>query len=163
MFCVQCGTTIEAGQSFCPGCGRPAGDAPPPVPPPAVPAQSRVSGNLRLLAFLWLAISVIRLIPGLVMLTIFSSVASFLPPDVPTFVYSIIQMVAYLFIGFAAIGLVAGWGLLQRLPWARTLALVLGLLSLIDIPLGTAIGIYTLWVLAPGDSEAEYRRISQPA
>jgi hypothetical protein len=40
---------------------------------------------------------------------------------------------------------------------------VMGLLSLVDIPFGTAVGIYTLWVLAPSESEAEYRLISQTA
>jgi hypothetical protein len=44
-------------------------------------------------------------------------------------------------------GLVAGYGLLKRKPWARTLALVLGLLNLVNIPLGTVIGVYTLLVL----------------
>jgi hypothetical protein len=72
-----------------------------------------------------------------------------------------VRMIAYLFLGSAAVGCIAGWGLLQRLPWARTLAIVLGLLSLIDIPFGTVIGIYTLWVLVPAESEAEYSRVSQ--
>jgi hypothetical protein len=44
-------------------------------------------------------------------------------------------------------GIVAGIGLLRRQSWARILAIVVGMLSLINFPLGTAIGIYTLWVL----------------
>jgi len=44
-------------------------------------------------------------------------------------------------------GLFAGYGLLKRKPWARVLAIVVGILSLLNFPLGTAIGIYTLWVL----------------
>ena len=44
-------------------------------------------------------------------------------------------------------GLFAGYGLLTRKPWARILAIVVGILSLINFPIGTAIGIYTLWVL----------------
>jgi hypothetical protein len=31
------------------------------------------------------------------------------------------------------------------------------------VPFGTALGIYTLWVLLPGDSEQEYRRLSRAA
>ena len=38
------------------------------------------------------------------------------------------------------------------------LALVLGFLALIDVPLGTALGVYTLWVLLPERSEEEFRR-----
>jgi len=44
-------------------------------------------------------------------------------------------------------GLLAGYGLLTRKPWARVLAIVVGILSLLNFPIGTAIGIYTLWVL----------------
>jgi hypothetical protein len=44
-------------------------------------------------------------------------------------------------------GLLAGYGLLKRRPWARVLAMVVGILSLINFPIGTAIGIYTLWAL----------------
>jgi len=51
-------------------------------------------------------------------------------------------------------------GLLEREPWARTLALVLGFLSLFKVPVGTALGIYTLWVLLPAQSEQEYRRLA---
>jgi hypothetical protein len=41
------------------------------------------------------------------------------------------------------------------------LSIVLGCVSLItDIPLGTALGIYTLWVLLPAESEQEYRQLA---
>ena len=52
---------------------------------------------------------------------------------------------------------------MERQPWARTLAIVLGCFSLLDMPFGTALGIYTLWVLLPARSEEEYRRIAQAA
>jgi tRNA A-37 threonylcarbamoyl transferase component Bud32 len=42
---------------------------------------------------------------------------------------------------------IAGIGLLKRRSWARILAIVLAILDLIHIPIGTAIGIYALWVL----------------
>jgi hypothetical protein len=53
----------------------------------------------------------------------------------------------------------AGWGLMERKPWARTLAIVLGVIVLVKFPVGTALGIYTLWTLAPAQSEAEYRSV----
>jgi hypothetical protein len=43
------------------------------------------------------------------------------------------------------------------------LAIVLGCFSLVEMPLGTALGIYTLWVLLPAQSEQEYRQISKVA
>jgi hypothetical protein len=50
----------------------------------------------------------------------------------------------------------AGWGLLQRHSWARIVALVMGCLSLMTFPFGTALGIYTLWVLLPSEAKEEY-------
>lgn len=44
-------------------------------------------------------------------------------------------------------GLAAGFGLLARQAWARILALVVAFLGLLNIPLGTLIGIYAIWVL----------------
>jgi hypothetical protein len=61
------------------------------------------------------------------------------------------------------IGFIAGWGLLSREPWARMLAIILGAVSLVDVPFGTALGIYTLWVLLPARSEEEFRQISNAA
>lgn len=44
-------------------------------------------------------------------------------------------------------GVLAGYGLLRHRPWARVLAIVVGVLGLVNIPVGTAIGIYALLVL----------------
>jgi hypothetical protein len=60
----------------------------------------------------------------------------------------------------AALALVVGYSLLTRRPWGRTLALVVGILTLLKPLLGTALGIYTLWVLAPTVSGAEYDAIA---
>jgi hypothetical protein len=45
-------------------------------------------------------------------------------------------------------------------PSARMLAIVLGCISLIHLPFGTALGIYTLWVLLPADADTEYRSMA---
>ena len=52
-------------------------------------------------------------------------------------------------------GVVAGYGLLRGKAWGRILALVVGFLGLVNFPLGTAIGIYTLWALLQ-DSASDY-------
>ncbi len=43
--------------------------------------------------------------------------------------------------------IIGGIGLLKEQPWARILMIVLSALSLLSIPIGTALGIYGLWVL----------------
>ena len=60
---------------------------------------------------------------------------------------------------FGVLHLVLAWGLFERAPWARTLAIVIGFLALLRFPLGTAMGIYTLWVMLPRESGAEYERM----
>jgi len=57
---------------------------------------------------------------------------------------------------FAGVHLLLAWGLSERQPWARILGIVVGFLALIRFPLGTALGIYTLWVLLPESSGREY-------
>jgi len=42
--------------------------------------------------------------------------------------------------------------LLKRFSWARILVLVLGALNLLNVPFGTALGIYTFWVLLDDQS-----------
>jgi hypothetical protein len=58
-------------------------------------------------------------------------------------------------------GLIAGYGLLKRKSWARFLALVLGILNLVNFPVGTAIGVYTLLVLLQ-QSATDYFAPQQP-
>jgi hypothetical protein len=59
-----------------------------------------------------------------------------------------------------AVDIVTGLYLLARRPWARTLAMVMAVLSLLKLPFGTALGIYTLWVLAPQASSVEWEGLA---
>lgn len=52
------------------------------------------------------------------------------------------------FLGVLALpGLLAGIGLLRRRNWGRILAIIVSFLNLLNFPIGTAIGAYSLWVL----------------
>ena len=52
-------------------------------------------------------------------------------------------------------GILGGWGLLKRKSWARLVALIIGGLNLMSFPFGTALGVYTLWVLLQ-DGASDY-------
>ena len=157
VFCDRCGTSLSPGGRFCPTCGKAAGTV------PLMPVRNRISGHVRLLGILWLALSVFRLLPGVLLWSFFGHGGAFLPFGVPMFVHGLLRIVGMLFIALAAIGIVAGWGLLERQPWARTLAIVVAFLNLLDMPFGTALGVYTLWVLLPAESEKEYLEVSRAA
>ena len=155
MFCDRCGASLQGPARFCPQCGKQFGAAP---PPPMAP--SRVAGHVRTLAILWLVYSGYRLLPGLVL----HSVDRWGIPlfdDAPFFVHNVLNVVSGALIVTGLVGVLAGWGLLERQTWARILAIILAFLSLLHPPLGTALGIYTLWVLLPATSEAEYQRLAR--
>jgi hypothetical protein len=158
MFCSNCGAEIAAGQRFCSGCGKTAG-----APVPMMPVRSRLAGHIRMLGILWLAVSALRLIPGIALITMVSSGFPPMGSDVPAFVPVLLNCIGYGIFITGAIGLIVGWGLLDRQHWARMAAIILGGIALVELPFGTALGIYTLWVLLPAQSEEEYRQMSRAA
>jgi hypothetical protein len=63
-------------------------------------------------------------------------------------IMAIIGSVIALFLLILSVpSIIAGIGLLYFKPWARIFALVISVLHLFNIPIGTALGIYGLWVL----------------
>ncbi len=157
MYCDRCGTHARSDSAFCSNCGKPFHGVRP------APAVGRVAEHGRLLAIFWIALSALRLLPGILVTLIGAVGMHLLPPEIPPFVHAVIPVVGGVLIAFGAIGIVAGWGLLTHQSWARMLAIVLGFLNLIHVPFGTALGIYTLWVLLPAESEQEYKATAQTA
>lgn len=49
-------------------------------------------------------------------------------------------------------GIVGGYGLLKGKNWARVLVIFLSVLDMIDFPIGTAVGVYSLWVLVNNET-----------
>ena len=43
--------------------------------------------------------------------------------------------------------LLTGWGLMKRKSWSRVLTIIMAILALPSFPIGTAIGVYALWVM----------------
>jgi hypothetical protein len=130
-----------------------------------------VARHLGVLGLLWMILSGLRLVPGLALIALghmrfpFMHIATFEPAVLPQplrlFLAPFLGAIGLVISGFAIAGLIAGWGLMARCSWARMLAIVLGCISLIHFPLGTALGIYTLWVLVPAGADAEYRSLTR--
>jgi hypothetical protein len=156
MYCSSCGQELT-DVAFCPECGEATGKRSP------TPPEGGIEGHIRLLGILWLTLSALRLIPGIALLLFLWPAARLLPSEVPGFVLGLLPLISGIFLLSAALGIATGWGLLVRAPWARVLAIVAGVLNLMDIPLGTALGVYTLWVLLPATAEREYRSTARTA
>src|SRR5208337_295521 len=159
MFCDACGTVVQPGQAFCSKCGKQI------VGSIAVtgPLPGRVQSHAHLLAILWFAYSAFTGLAGLFLFilgtTLFPHLREMnkIPPDVPVgFLTALFSTLGIIILAKSACGFIAGWGLMKRDSWARILALVLAFISLFNIPFGTAIGVYTLWVLLPAQSQQEY-------
>jgi hypothetical protein len=60
-------------------------------------------------------------------------------------------------------GLITGIGLLKLQPWARIVGIVLSAINLINIPFGTVLGIYGLWVLLNKETEQMFSGVPRPA
>jgi hypothetical protein len=54
-------------------------------------------------------------------------------------------------------GLIAGWGVLRYRPWARPLNIACSIFDLFSIPIGTAVGAYSLWVMFRPETAALFR------
>jgi hypothetical protein len=157
MFCDGCGSPVQPGQGFCSRCGKQI------VGPISLaqPQPGRVHEHVRLLGLLWLAFSAFNTIGAIILYilanTLFAHWHAGTPDAAPSFLRPLLSVVAILLLAKAALGFIGGWGLLQRERWARIVVLVLAFVSLFtNIPFGTALGIYTMWVLLPVRSEQEY-------
>ena len=175
MVCQACGTPVAAGVNFCSRCGvqipqaQPSYAAYPPPPPTAMMYVPRVQRNLQTLGVLWCVLGVYRVVTGLVGVIFLRAFTSHRfddswmfggrwhgPMMMPGWFEAVWPLVLVMTIVTAALALLAGFGLLNRRPWGRVLAIVAAILALLKFPFGTALGIYTLWVLASGASGLEY-------
>lgn len=172
MFCNQCGAALGPGATFCSNCGRAVGTAPSPampaMPPRAYPAAAgRVQKHRTILGVLWLVRALMTL-PGGLVLVGFSSAHVWpwyhmggpWPGEMPGFLSPLLGSIGFGLLILAALAVVVGVGLLQAMSWARMFAIVLGIISLVSPPFGTLLGIYTLWVLLPEQSDIEYAQLA---
>ena len=186
MVCQACGGPVGPDVKFCAHCGAqvaapippqyaapPAYGAPPPqyayTPPMMV---SRVQRHLQTLGTLWLAYAAYRVATGLLGLFFVRAAMSHRWNDGfpfgrhgflfgPPWMHLMPVIMGFLVVSsiFAAI---VGYSLLTRRTWGRVLAIVAAVLVLFKPVMGTALGIYTLWVLAPALSGMEYDSIAEP-
>jgi len=157
MFCNRCGTQLQPYFEACPNCGRCAGD------PVRALAQSRLERHLQTLGILWMVIGGLFMIPAAGLMLFGHGVHLVIHDQQPLRVFFavLVYIAGSTLLILAVGGVCVGLGLMQHAPWARTAALVLGVLALLHPPFGTALGIYTLWVLLADDHGDEYHYLSQ--
>ena len=88
---------------------------------------------------------------------LFSNLYEFIPKeDMPEFAQ---KFVSYLFkaipiviAALSLISLIGGIGLLTYKPWARIMVFIVAIIGCLNIPIGTLIGVYSIWVLMQDDT-----------
>ena len=55
--------------------------------------------------------------------------------------------ISILIMFFASLGIIGGIGLFSYKPWARILVMIVSAINCLNIPIGTAKGVYSIWVL----------------
>ena len=77
----------------------------------------------------------------------------------------ILNIIGYAAIAFFCLlslpGIIAGIGLFKKKEWARILTLVLSVIDLFHVPVGTAVGIYSIWALVQDETVALFRSQKQ--
>ena len=114
--------------------------------------------HLKVLAILHIVFGVLGVLIGLGVFAMFGGIAGIIQldhdPDA-AFVVPMMGAIGALVLICALVlsvpGVIAGFGLLSFQPWARILTIVLSILHLVNIPFGTALGIYGLWALFSTD------------
>lgn len=112
--------------------------------------------HFRILAWLYLVMGGISLAAtGWFVYAIHGSGPGALSPEVQTILIDSGYGTGLLaLLGFATVGtLFTGYALLRMHRFARTLAKAFAILGLLDFPLGTMLGVYTLWVLGREEKE----------
>jgi hypothetical protein len=148
---------VEDAHRFCSSCGWNLA-----APVAAAPARN-FDTHVKVLAVLLMATGVLALGGGLFMLlatgfaltVIHGAIGHMFPAGL---LAPVVLMFPWFLIAYAAAKMAAGLGLLDYAPWARSLAVAVLVLGLLNFPFGTALGIYGLWVLLSAPGQDHYRQ-----
>ncbi len=70
-----------------------------------------------------------------------------IPPEILEIVPIILTAIGILILVFSILGIIGAIGVIKRKEWGRIMMLVISFFNLIHIPLGTVLGVYSIWVL----------------
>lgn len=167
MACASCGCDLAAGAQFCVRCGQrtaqpePQGWGPVMANASAMPGiplsfgrETRLEQHVQTLGAAWCIFGAWRLVA---MTALTRNLGDY--GMMGHHVHMLVSDVVFTTFFFSALALVAGIGLLTRKSWARGLALFLGFLCLVKLPVGTALGIYTFWVLGSRGARRQWREM----
>ena len=118
-----------------------------------IPVENKMEKHLTIVAALQVGFSLLGILAAIIVYAVLRSVANFVDDHQADRVMRIVAFWVPLFLIVISVpGLIGGIGLFLRKSWARILVLIFSVLDLLNIPIGTAIGIYTIWVLVQDET-----------
>jgi hypothetical protein len=126
--------------------------------------ETLMEEHVKVLAILNIVLGGLGVIGALFILLLFGGLAGVVATDhdpdagVGVAALGVIGTITFLIIFVLSVPcIIGGVGLLKFRPWAQTLTIVMSILNLIHIPIGTALGIYGLWVLLNDQTKSLFR------
>lgn len=104
--------------------------------------------HINVVASLQIGLSILGLFIAGLVFTLFHVIGEISNEHEAEIVLSIIANVLMILIVVLSIpSIIAGIGLFKRKEWARILTLIISVLDLFHFPLGTAVGVYSIWAM----------------
>jgi hypothetical protein len=115
--------------------------------------------HINVVAALQIGLSIFNLLMAFLIFTVLKLVGGFVDePNANTILSLIADILAIVFIVISIPGILAGMGLYKRKEWARILTLILSIIEIFSFPIGTAIGIYSIWALIQPETINEFSK-----
>lgn len=105
--------------------------------------------QIRIIGWLYIVMGILGLAGVLIVGVVMGGVAALAHHEgAPPALFAMVFMVVAIAVGVTAIPcVIAGVGLIRFRPWARILAIVVAVFQIPNLPLGTALAIYTFVVM----------------
>ena len=115
--------------------------------------------HINVVAALQIGLAILGLFIAGLIFTFFHLLGDFVDDNEANLVLGIIaNVIMVVSIIFSVPGILAGIGLFKRKEWARILTLILSVLNLMSFPLGTAVGVYSIWALVSPEVVEEFKK-----
>jgi hypothetical protein len=114
--------------------------------------------HVKAVAALQIGFSILGILLGVAGFIVLRLVGEITNDSDADFILRIIANVVIIFWCITSIpGIIAGIGLLKRQEWARILTMILSVVELFHIPVGTAVGAYSLWAMVQNETSDLFR------
>jgi hypothetical protein len=125
-----------------------------------------MNDHVKIIGILWIIFGAFSLFAAAVLFMILFGVSFFHGVLEDPVAPGILRLIAVLVSGFLALlgvpKIIGGYGLLKGKEWGRIVVLIVSFLSLLSMPFGTALGIYSIIILFNKETAALFQSGPKP-